>query len=231
MALPTLPGSFVFLASSLGTNGDDNVEISRETPTFSGLNGNDYITLQDGDSLYQYINGNMGDDAIVDGNGLSNDTLFGGQGDDTIVGVSGDNIINGNLGSDSVTGGANNDYINGGRASDTVSGSQGNDTLSGDLGDDLLSGGSGSDLFVFSGIINPDTAITTETDIILDFSTDGGDKIALAGVSLSEITITNYTGAFAIAEITYEKNNIQHVIMVSNATQSVQLSPSDFVLL
>lgn len=232
MALPPTPSSFTFITGSVGTNGDDNVEISRDIAIFSGLNGNDYIILQNGDSVYQYINGNAGNDVIIDGNGLSNDTLLGGKGDDTLLGQNGDNVMNGNIGDDSVSGGINDDLLNGGKGNDSVDGGSGNDTVYGDLGDDSLSGGGGSDIFVFTGAKNPDGAVLTETDAILDFSASDGDKIALTnGVAFANITLLTNTSTPYTSQFSYDSNGIHHIVTVSNAAHSVHLTSNDFIML
>lgn len=80
-----------------------------------------------------------------------------------------DNSIIGGNGGNTLYGGAGNDYLAGG---------SGNDVLVGGSGKDSLLGGGGADRFVFApGDLG---SVITNTDTILDFSHDQGDKIDLS---------------------------------------------------
>ena len=65
--------------------------------------------------------------------------------------------------------------VGGDNAANELYGMRGDDLLDGGAGDDLLSGGAGNDMFVF--------AFGSGSDVILDFTSDGGtqDLVALVG--------------------------------------------------
>jgi hypothetical protein len=85
--------------------------------------------------------------------------------------MDGPDVINGNAGDDTVGGGPGDDAVHGGRGRDQVNGGQGNDTVSGDRDNDTIAGGAGADRFEFDP--------TSGSDLVTDFDSSGGDRIAL----------------------------------------------------
>jgi Ca2+-binding RTX toxin-like protein len=110
----------------VGTNGNDTVTLTEgdiSDASLWGANGDDNITTGDGS---QYIWGGNGNDIIESGAG--HDTIFGGDGNDTIYA---------GYGNDTVYGGAGDDLIVASPDADFEDGGEGNDTLMG-LGTGLL---------------------------------------------------------------------------------------------
>ena len=97
------------------------------------------------------------------GHQLVNDEITGMAGNDTLYGDSGD------------------DTLSGGDDNDTLYGGAGNDVLSGDGGDDHLEGGVGDDTYLFDAFSGADTILDTE----------GQNRIAISGVSGSQIWLTH----------------------------------------
>lgn len=208
--------------SNFGTNGDDQLLLYRESQTFSGLDGNDFLRAID-DTVSYFINGNMGNDFVWGGAG--NDTLYGGQGSDEVIGEEGDDIINGNKGADYVFGGDGNDQVSGGRGADSVAGGNGNDTLIGGLGNDILVDGDGVDVFVFGTTPNP--SVIEERDVIQEFSL-GEDKIGLTGgLSFADLQFGVDRGHKII---TYTANGVHHTIEFSFSVFG-DFTASDFILI
>ena len=116
-----------------------------------GTNGNDTVTLTEGDISGVSIWGANGDDHITSGDG--NQWIWGGNGDD---------IVESGAGNDTIFGDDGNDTIYAGDGNDTVYGSDGDDILDAGEGDDNVSGGAGNDIVYMS----PGTDIE-----------DGGDGI------------------------------------------------------
>ncbi|WP_102109259.1 calcium-binding protein [Oceaniglobus roseus] len=99
------------------------------------------------------------------------------NGDDDIIGNFRDNRIvlnggkdraNGGDGDDDILGGGGSDTLNGGGGEDRLLGGDANDFLNGGAGDDILIGEAGSDRFIFT--------IDSGTDIVIDFTTTGGES-------------------------------------------------------
>ena len=141
--------------------------------------------------------------------GLSNDTIFGGQGDDTLYGNGGDDLIYGNLGNDQLQGELGNDTEFGGQGNDSMHGDDGNDIIYGNLGNEVLFGDAGdntvyggqgddrvvedggatnsdrlfgnlgADTFDFSSA-SPSGQTQATADHISDFSDAQGDKVDIA---------------------------------------------------
>ncbi|GHC52435.1 calcium-binding protein [Neogemmobacter tilapiae] len=134
--------------------------------------------------------GGAGDDSLI--GGTEADALWGGTQDDFISGKArgdhlfgdqGNDLLRGDGGADTLYGGGGADRLLGGAGADRLFGGQGADILDGNGGGDTLSGGSGADTFVFSkggGAAR-----------VVDFQTDGGDKVAVVGFpglkSLSDV--------------------------------------------
>jgi Ca2+-binding RTX toxin-like protein len=113
------------------------------------------------------------------------------QGDDTLQ-VPGD----GNVALDAMGG---NDVIRSGAGNDTLAGGSGDDTLAGGNGDDVLEGGTGSDQLV--GGAGSDTYVFHKgdgVDTLEDTSTTGTNRIVLADVQESELTLANVDGGFVL---------------------------------
>jgi Ca2+-binding RTX toxin-like protein len=137
-----------------GTNGDDNVHISK-APGLLGLLG-----------LYEVnVNGNV---QFMTKNQLEHTDFKLGDGDDTLVvdaNVTAGIHAEGGNGNDTLIGGAGNDVFNGGNGNDTLWGRGGVNTMDGDAGRDTLIntsginidfGGGGKDTFLNIGGTNLD---------------------------------------------------------------------------
>jgi hypothetical protein len=141
-----------------------------------GTNGDDILS---GDSANNVLMGMRGNDSL-DG-GLGNDTIFGGKGSDTVLGNSGDDALFAGRGADILNGNDGNDILYGGK---------GDDLLTGGLGIDTLIGGMGADKFLLS--------TNSGTDTIIDFEV-GKDLLVLGnGLSFSQLTIAQDSGATLI---------------------------------
>jgi serralysin len=158
-----------------GGAGDDDIYGDDGADTVVDPSGSNYLRGGAGaDHVIGGVNfddahGNIGDDTVE--GGFGDDWVVGGQGNDTLFGDEGGDLVYGQLGSDTASGGAGNDGMAGGQANDSLSGGAGDDFISGDRGDDTLSGGGGADIF--------HSAVTAETDRVLDFSVAEGDRIQL----------------------------------------------------
>lgn len=141
--------------------------------TIVGTDGNDKLTGTSGDDV---IVGRGGNDEIDGGGG--NDVICGDDGNDTIYGGDGDDTINGNVGNDYIEGGNGNDFIRGGQDNDTILGLDGNDDIYGDWGDDSLNGNVGDDT-VSGGEGNDDLGGGQDNDIV---NGDEGDDIVRGGL-------------------------------------------------
>lgn len=106
-----------YLATIVGTNGDDEI---------FGTDGDDVIVSGNGND---FVFGGAGDDLIC-----------GGNGDDFLVGNQGSDQMWGDRGNDIVIGGPANDAVFGGHGDDLLFGNFGDDTLWGGPGDDFLNG-------------------------------------------------------------------------------------------
>lgn len=137
--------------------GDDLIEGSNQNDSLVGFDGADIIRGSGGNDL---LSGNGGHD-FVNGN-LGNDTVYGRDGSDVIRGGQGDDLLIGGLGNDTLFGDLGNDFL---------AGDEGDDRLSGNKGNDTLQGGLGADRFILS----------KDFDVILDFNSAEGDKIAVLG--------------------------------------------------
>ena len=124
--------------------------------------GDDIVVFDASFTLGGYVDGGLGNDKIVGGNGpdtllgaAGKDQIYGGLGNDRINGAGGNDKVIGEAGADRLYGGDGNDYIDGGSSGDrhypgvgfdTVLGQSGNDYFfSVDSTRDELYGGSGTD--------------------------------------------------------------------------------------
>lgn len=120
--------------------------------------------------------------------------MFGRAGDDYLQGDAGHDLLYGGSGSDLLRGGTGNDALYGGLGNDGggiggLDGGAGDDRLDGGAGVDTLTGGDGADTFVFgtesvvdTGAPTETRTVSTETDTVMDFSQDQGDRLDLRGL-------------------------------------------------
>ena len=95
--------------------------------------------------------------------------IKGSKKDDDLIGTKKADLINGKKGDDTLIGLKGNDYLNGSKGDDVILGSKGEDYLDGSKGSDVLEGGQDADVFQLS----------KGFDLVVDFSIDDGDRIAL----------------------------------------------------
>lgn len=93
--------------------------------------------------------GPLGEEAM--GEGLANDTMYGGGGDDNLVGYMGNDLLAGEEGDDNLPGDEGNDTLLGGAGKDKLWGSWGNDSADGGDGDDFIRGEDGNDYLLGGG--------------------------------------------------------------------------------
>ena len=110
---------------------------------FSGLGGNDLITLASAGNIRSTVSGGDGNDKILGGSGA--DSIGGNAGKDFIAGGSGADRLAGHGGRDKLIGEGGADRCYGGPSGDWLLGAGGNDQLFGDGGNDQIYGGSGND--------------------------------------------------------------------------------------
>ena len=106
--------------------------------------------------------------------------IFGTETDDVIVAGGGDDLVQAFAGANTIIAGDGNDTVLGGAAIDTIEGGP---------GDDVVSGGAGADTFVF------DPSRAEGADVIVDFTPEEGDVLALSAAGLSELGIVEFSGA------------------------------------
>ncbi|WP_141347167.1 cadherin-like domain-containing protein, partial [Vibrio inusitatus] len=90
-----------------------------------------------------------------------------------------DDVLDGGSDDDILFGQGGNDILVGGSGDDLLLGGSGDDILFGGLGEDIMTGGTGADTFVWT---QSDLRVFNETDTIIDFSIDDGDKLDLSEV-------------------------------------------------
>lgn len=117
--------------------------------------------------------------AAIDGT-EEGEWIFGTEADDVIVAGAGDDFIQAIGGSNTISAGDGND---------TVLGGAGDDTIEGGSGNDVLSGGGGANTFLF------DPSRAEGDDVIVDFTAENGDAIALSAAGLSRVGIDEFSGA------------------------------------
>lgn len=147
----------------------------------------------------------------------ANDRLEGNAGKNKLIGKDGNDTLKGRGAKDTLKGGAGDDILLGGKGGDTLKGGPGADSLDGGKGKDTLSGGDGPDTFVFADKTSVDTVDDFDpgtdrldlTDVFGSakkalaaaddngsgnavFDLGGGDKVKLAGVSTSDLSVEDF---------------------------------------
>jgi hypothetical protein len=205
------------------------------------LEGADTIV---GSNDNELINGNQGADLIQAGFGI--DTLFGGQDNDVLEGEGDNDRLFGNLGEDILNGGDGADRLYGGKNNDQLFGNFGADTLSGDLGADTLTGGADADVFLTQISVGEADFITDFQDgidliklpaslefedlqltdqindqVLITIAATGEELAILSGVTLPEITETDFITSF---DETVETLSSVPVFAITNVTGSPLVS-------
>jgi Ca2+-binding RTX toxin-like protein len=139
----------------------------------------------------------VSDDADLGSN--SSKTILATDGEDILTGDSGNDVLRGMRGQASLDKGIGNESVFGGQGSETLLGSSADDALFGGKGDDFLNGGLGND--TLTGGMGADKFLLSTnsgTDTITDFEV-GKDLLVLAnGLSFSQLTIAQDSGATLI---------------------------------
>lgn len=147
----------------------ENLEIVAQQGEANVINveGDSPITIFGG-SLNDQITTGAGDANVIGADG--NDSIMGGIGDDTFLGGEGADTLKGGLGADFIFGGAGNDLIIGGLPGENANG---------DLVGDILQGGAGDDIFEFVRGVGQDNAEDAEegTVIFNEFESGAVDQI------------------------------------------------------
>ena len=117
--------------------------------------------------------------AVIEGT-EDGEWIFGTAADDAIVAGGGDDFVQAIAGTNTISAGDGND---------TVLGGDGGDTIEGGSGDDVMSGGGGADTFLF------DPSRAEGDDVIVDFTPEDGDALALSAAGLSRVGIDEFSGA------------------------------------
>jgi Ca2+-binding RTX toxin-like protein len=178
-----------------GENDTASIGCPSATATFSSGGGNDviYLTnLTDVTPGNSTVNGEDGDDVIVDGC-TSNNTLNGGNGNDVLI-EDAQGTLNGDAGNDLLAGGQGNDSLNGGDGNDILVGGPGLDTYTSAAndGDDIVIIHAGD---VPAGNNNEQyTCRGNDTILLFGFNQDG--VVTLTGGGTRTITdpVNNPTG-------------------------------------
>ena len=161
------------------TDDNDTASISGAgAGTYSGGGGNDtfYVNLTEVGT----INGEDGDDVILDSSTVDGNFLNGGDGNDFIA-----NDASGRL-----YGGAGNDLLAGGQDNDTLDGGDGNDVIIGGPGDDTFATDDADDDIY---IIHKGDVDNTD-DSVEEYTCFDGDTILLFGFNMDLVlTLTDAT--------------------------------------
>jgi VCBS repeat-containing protein len=227
-----------FISPTGGTNvifggaGEDYIESGPGSDTIYGDRGNDLIKGSSADNLIfgesgvNRIDGGSGNDTVVGGidadiitGNFGNDVLVGGSGNDLIQAGDGNDLVFGNQGDDLLDGSRGDDTVYGGQGNDTIYGSAGNNRLKGDLGNDILFSGSGADSFVLEV---PDDG---SVDLILNFSSQQGDKLVVQGGFTASDIIVQPSGGNSLIRIA----NTDITLAVLQSTPFDAIGPEDFV--
>ena len=164
-----------------------SIEGTDEADTIYGYAGNDKISGGDGDDIIYGGGGRAGDDttsAVINVAPSDNDETPSDDADDvesflttpiTITIIYDADVLYGDDGDDTLYGGIRNDQLYGGNDADTLYGGSGKDFLEGEGGIDVLYGGADKDTFY----IDIDDVGAGDTDIIVDFNTEDGDRLKL----------------------------------------------------
>ncbi|SDY83501.1 M10 family metallopeptidase C-terminal domain-containing protein [Nitrosomonas sp. Nm33] len=158
-----------------------------------GGSGNDTLI---GNSADNVLDAGVGDDTLK--GGLGNDELIGGKGFDRAYYDDATSSVTVNLATGASSGGAGNDTLNG---IEGVMGSAFNDTLTGDknannlvggAGNDRLNGGAGVDT-MSGGLGNDSYIVDNTTDIIIENTAEGSDKISSSVTYTLAANVENLT--------------------------------------
>jgi Ca2+-binding RTX toxin-like protein len=163
----------------------------------SGLSASDTFDLVVSDNPGRLIAGTAKADVINAsfnkglGSTSGEDTVNAGNGNDQVYGLDGGDQVYGGSGDDKLYGQQGRDRLYGEDGSDLLDGGLGEDIVSGGLGNDTMIGGAASDTFVF---LLSGKSKKSETDLIMDFSTD--DRIDVdASITVTVVgTGTDATG-------------------------------------
>ena len=176
-----------------GGDGDDFLDGGDGKDFLHGGEGNDVLYGGRGDDIGAGgLYGGAGDDRLDGGEGndwlqgdAGNDLLYGQAGMDTLYGNADTDILNGGAGMDFLYGGAGHDFLSGEAGADTLNGDAGDDRLEGGAGVDALTGGAGADTFVFGkeSVVNTESDLLVERDIVWDFTQSQGDRLDLRGLT------------------------------------------------
>src|SRR3972149_5371838 len=131
-----------FVATIIGTSGDDLIDGTPEDNVIMGLDGNDIINGNGGNDI---VCSGSGSDVVTTGSG--NDYLHGEGGADTFHAGDGNNTIDADLGSegDVSTTGSGDDYILLGAGFDNIDSGDGHDKIIAGGGDDIIQTKGGDD--------------------------------------------------------------------------------------
>jgi Ca2+-binding RTX toxin-like protein len=145
-------GQLVIAFPIIGNEGDN---VREDCERIIGGSGNDRIVAGTGLVDNTYV-GNGGNDRL-EGRG-GGDVLIGGAGDDTMLGGSGNDTMMGEAGNDVLIGGANNDSMLGGAGNDTLTGGTGADAMWGQDGNDFIFATDGAGDLMIDGGLGSDIA-------------------------------------------------------------------------
>ena len=160
--------------------GNENIQLANSltiNAVVTAGNGNDNITLGNGNNIVTVGNGN---DNIQAGSGSN--TVMAGNGNDNITLGNGNNIVTVGNGNDNVQLGDGNDNVMVGNGNDNVSAGNGSDVIVEGNGNDNVSAGNGSDLVV-GGLGQHNIRLGNGNDILID----GSATVVNSGDSLRQI--------------------------------------------
>ena len=127
---PSAAGHGILAAFAEATLRADRVTFHGDASNVvSGISGADFVVA------------GLGNDSVLAGAGIGNDTVSGSDGSDLLIGGRGNDVLTGSLGSDLLAGNVGND---------TASGGDGHDILLLGIGLDSASGGAGNDLLIIT---------------------------------------------------------------------------------
>lgn len=109
----------------------------------SGLDGNDFVRVDNRLMKASVIHGGSGADRIWDGGG--DDFIFGDDGNDKIQSGAGNDLVSGGAGNDELRAGLGDDIVQGNDGCDKLWGGDGYDRLDGGSGEDEIRAGAGGD--------------------------------------------------------------------------------------
>jgi Ca2+-binding RTX toxin-like protein len=178
-------GGNTILTRVWGGTGIDTINVTKDggTAIILGGDGNDDLTLNNGNSaysegdqvsgdagndtihtfgfVYTFIGGGAGDDTITDGAGQGD--IYGGIGNDILIGGDGPDRLYGEDGNDTITGGNGDDWIAVSNGVDTLNAGAGNDTIfqmdATVSAWSSIDGGDGDDVFYYSPYADPSGAL------------------------------------------------------------------------